>query len=56
MMIRLEIMPSVSFSADAMPSVKVCDLDADGGELTFVNAIVANVEEFARNWAERNEK
>lgn len=36
MTIKLEITPGVSFSKDATPSVRICDVDADGGEMPFV--------------------
>lgn len=50
MTIKLEITPGVSFSKDATPSVRICDVDADGGEMPFVNALVADIEAFAKDW------
>lgn len=50
MEIKLEITPSVSFSKDATPSVRICDVDADGSEMPFVNALVADIEMFAKIW------
>lgn len=50
MTIKLEITPSVSFSRAATPYVRICDVDADGGEMPFVNALVADIEEFAKEW------
>lgn len=56
MIIKLEILKSVSFANGANPVVSVCDLEADGAEMPFATALVETVQDFANNYQKPNQE
>ena len=56
MIIKLEILKSVSFADGANPVVSVCELVADSAEMPFAKDLVETVQNFANNYQKPNQE